>query len=108
MKHNTEQIMSLLAQAIKVMPQDFALAEARYHLTAAYQQIEKVESRRVKRAEQEKIQNEYHWPTTQGVNIKETLDAIDGMIAAEQKKIDDIKTKRQRANNDDDISPILG
>ena len=108
MKNNTEKAKALVSQAIREMPQDFALSEARYHLNIALQQIQKVEQKRIHRAEQDKIQTERYWPSmSPSVNVKDTLQAIDDMITAEQRKIKDI-TEKKRKQEDDDISPILG
>lgn len=46
MKDNTSQAKSLLEQALKNMPSDFSLGEARHLMQAALASILKVESRR--------------------------------------------------------------
>jgi hypothetical protein len=49
MKDNTSQAKSLLEQAIKNMPGDFSLGEARHLMHAALASIAKVESKRTSR-----------------------------------------------------------
>lgn len=101
MKDNTTEARRLLEQAIRVMPEDFALSEARHHIKIALNHIGQVEQKRVRR---ENVQRQN---TTQPLfsgtasggsanNIRESLQAIDDMIAGETKKLEDIQTRRQQ------------
>lgn len=82
------------------MPEDFALSEARYHLKAALSHVDTVEQKRLRR-ESTQRQNEINarfknMGGVQGtIDLRENLKVIDDLIAAEQKKLDEIVAKRQ-------------
>jgi len=116
---NTSKAKSHLLEAIKNIPEDFALSEARFHLNAAFQEIAKVEKKRAKRESRQlkpqpglaRMPSAAHaiqaaqpeakpWSPEQLMNA---LNIIDNMIEEEQKKLekpeDDGKT---------DIDTLLG
>jgi len=112
MKTNTTDAKRLIQQAISTMPDDFTLSEARYHLKAALSHVENVEQKRQRR-EVTQRQNEMNaqfkkMGTLQGpaIDLKESLKAIDDMIASEQKKLDEIVAKRQSRNAPKEIEPL--
>jgi len=101
MKANTTDAKRLIQQAINSMPEDFTLSEARYHLKAALSHVEHVEQKRVRR-ENTQRQNDVaaRFKSMGGVqagtvDLRENLKIIDDMIAAEQKKLDEITAKKQ-------------
>lgn len=112
MKTNTTDAKRLIQQALSSMPEDFTLSEARYHLKAALSHVEHVEQKRQRRDVTQK-QNEVNaqfknMGTLQGqpIDLRESLKAIDDMIAAEQKKVDEIVAKRQSRNAPREIEPL--
>jgi len=103
MKNNTHRLKSLLQQAIRECPQDFTLSEARFHLNAALTKVEQVERKREKRHVAEQEQYRQQWPVgNTGLNVRETLQYIDTMIADEQKKIQEIAERRNRQQRPDE------
>lgn len=54
MKNNTEKSKNLIAEAIRSLPEDFTLADTKLHLLRAYDAIEEVENKRLKREGQMK------------------------------------------------------
>jgi hypothetical protein len=110
MKDNKQSFKSLLQQALRECPTDFALSEARYHLHAALSKVEQVEKKRARRHQNELAQYQERWGVPAGVATAEALQYIDAMIAGEQRKIDEIteRRKKQPGNNGDDVSAILG
>ena len=115
MKNNTDTIKRLLAQAMSSWPDDFTLSEAKSHLKLCLRKIEQVEARRNKRGSAEKTQAEKWWGNLAGniqnpLNIQQTLDAIDGMMAEEQRKLDEIaarKKNRPAIQEDEPDSTLL-
>jgi cysteinyl-tRNA synthetase len=112
MKKNTTDTKRMIQQALNQMPDDFALSEARFHLKAALGHLEHVEQKRQKREVQQR-QNEIQARfnsmgqlSGNPINLKESLKAIDDMIAQEQKKLDDIASKRQSRNTPQEIEPL--
>ena len=110
MKDNTQKAKQLLQQAIREMPQDFALSEARYHLGAALSKIQEIEKKRERRHIQELQQQQQQLQVGQSTNIRETLNCIDEMINAEKRKIEEINERRKQRQQpqDDDDEPLLG
>ena|ERR1019366_3665078 len=112
MKDNTAKAKQMIAQAIREMPQDFALSEARFHLQAAISNIEKVEDRRLQRHQQEQKQFQQTWNVGGGqpVNLRETISTIDDLIDVERQKLQDIadRRKKRQTPEEDDDGPLLG
>ena len=115
MKDNTQRAKEFLQQAIRAMPDDFALSEARAHLKLALQKIENVAQKRDRRElqlkENEAIARQKELIQKQNLglvpgSLKATLDLIDEMIADEHAKINVLREKRD--SGDDDIQTILG
>jgi len=114
MKDNTQRLKTLLQQALRECPQDFALSEARFHLNAAMTKVEQVEKKRHRRHEAEQEQYRQQWVVgSTGMNVRETLGYIDTMIAEEQKKIQEIAERRKRQQGPEEeggheVSELLG
>lgn len=111
MKTNTTDAKRLIEQAIKAMPQDFALNEVRHHLKAALGHINHVEEKRVRR-EAVQRQNELNAKFSSmgglpngSVDLRENLKIIDDLIAAENKKLEEIVAKRQSRTTPRDVEP---
>jgi len=112
MKTNTTDAKRLIQQALSSMPEDFTLSEARYHLKAALSHVEHVEQKRNRREIQQR-QNEVQarfnsmgqLPGNPAA-LKESLKAIDDMIAQEQKKLEELQAKRQARNAPQEIEPL--
>ena len=110
MKNNTTDAKRLIQQAIQSMPDDFALSEAKYHLKAALSHVDTVEQKRQRR-ESTQRQNDMNarFKSMGGVqagtvDLRENLKIIDDMIAAEQKKLEEIAAKRQSRGLPKDVS----
>jgi hypothetical protein len=92
-------------------PQSLELREVRAHIYQAYQKIdhmEKIEERRTKsRNEQNAIKSSLILPYTNPLLAKQALTAIDEMIEAEEKKIDELRSKK-KGNKDDDNQTYFG
>ena len=114
----TSKSKAYLIEAIKSLPNDFALSEARFYLNTALQEISKVEKKRAKRenkqiksipnmalhAKQAVLANQpeaKQWTPEQLMNV---LNVIDGMIKEEQKKIEKKETNGKMTN----INTLLG
>lgn len=100
MKNNTEKAKDLLLQTIRIMPQDFALSEARQHLNLALQKIQAVETKRERR---EVVQNQEalrrQVQVSNVTDLRDRLRMIDEMI--EQEK-DNIKQAQKPTTTTDD------
>lgn len=109
MKNNTATAKSHLISAIKNMPADFALSEARTYLNFALSEIEKVEKKRLKRGVPQqpllgvaKIPEAKHatisrQPTSQPWNqqqLQGAINYIDSLIQQEQQKLEDYKRQQ--------------
>lgn len=114
MKKNTQEMKTLLAQALQTMPDDFALSEVKASIRSALNKLERVEEKREKREQQQQVSNQ--WPVVRGqvINpyaVKQTIDLIDEMIASEKKKIEEIHNKRKTKHDegeDQDLQAIFG
>jgi hypothetical protein len=128
MKNNTSIAKNYLIQAIKNMPSDFALSEARVHLNFALKEIEKTEKKRAKRgvsqpgtakvakiaeSSQSQVARQPIAQPWSQQQIKGVINYIDGLIQQEQKKIDEIKIQKDQEFNKqldqihDDSDPTL-
>jgi hypothetical protein len=94
MKDNLGPSKDLLLKALRSLPQDFVLREARHHISQAIRKLENVEDRRMKRATQQR----QAIPTTPNLPFypAETLDIIDRMIDDEGKKLEEIKAQKEK------------
>lgn len=107
MKNNTANAKNFLIQALKNLPDDFALNEVKTHINLAVQKIELVENKRQKREENYIKKSQ---------NIKPILDplyiikAIDEELSKEQKKLEEIKRskKTQKEFDDEDFGTVFG
>lgn len=115
MKNNTGLSKAHLSEAIKNMPDDFALSTARFHLKEALREIEKIERKRSKRENVAPAPNIASVPTPkvaqqrsaaftrQAVpqhpmnmaNVRNFLNLIDEMISDEQKNLDALQQPKQ-------------
>ena len=88
-----------MEQALRAMPQDFSLRNARYHISRALVEIQKVEKKKVK--QQSVITPRQQWELDlqsgklipPGVDNQQRIDhlnKIDELISTEQAKIDSI------------------
>jgi hypothetical protein len=114
MKSNTEQVKTLLSQAMRNVPDDFALAEVRVAIRNALTKLENVEAKRERRDRQDQ-QATNQWPVVNGqvINpyaVKQTIDLIDEMIASEKKKIEEIHNRRKTKHDgeDEDLQTVFG
>ena len=112
MKNNTNHAKNLLVQAIRAMPDDFALTEARAYLKRALSEIEYIESKRDRRipnsresnlvapiAEQRTANVAGNWTPQQ---VMGAINYIDGMIEAEKQKINEIHARREKSVESDE------
>jgi hypothetical protein len=99
MKNNTSQAKAYLTEALKNLPQDFALSDVRYHVLSALNKIEHVEKKRGKRAANEMTpQQQWQFQLNQGLvnpfNAGQTVQALEQMIAEEEAKLKAIKDEK--------------
>lgn len=113
-KNNTDETKALLARVIKSIPADFALREVRFHLQQAANKLEQVEKKRAA-AEPKKPTQHQQWHERLAAGLrnpntaKNTLDIIDGMLAEEYAKLEDIlERKKKTSAGDDEGDTILG
>lgn len=103
---NNKKIQTLLADAMRSLPGDFALREVRFHIYQAIQKLAKVEeSEQAKQRNAEKkslaqtwdqmIRNGVQNPYTSG----RTVDIINQMIAQENAKLQGILKNKERKQN---------
>ena len=94
----TERSKQLIEQALRAMPPDFSLRDARYHMSRALAEIHKIEKKKAKK-QQTAVTPRQQWefdlqssklmsPTLNGKQQKDYIKHIDDLIAAEQAKID--------------------
>ena len=92
----TERSKQLIEQALRAMPQDFSLRDARYHMGRALSEIQKVEKKKIKRQSVMTPRQQWEFDlqsgklTPPGTNQQKVdhIKQIDELIAAEQAKID--------------------
>lgn len=104
MKNNTIKSKELLEQALKLMPRDFALSNARAYLNRAILEVSAVENKRNKKEElhkkieenkeKQKLQVGLMTPKQQTV----VLNNIDKLIEAEEMKLKELKNKKNENN----------
>lgn len=109
MKNNTDKLKTLLSQALQATPGDFALQEVRSLIHSAINKLEHVEKKRERREQQVKTNN---WPVVNGqvmnpFAIKQTIDAIDEMIASEKQKIEELN-RRKIKHDGEDVQELFG
>lgn len=114
MKNNTQEMKTLLAQALRTMPDDFALSEVKASIRNALNKLENVEQKRERRERNQQQATTNQWPVVNGqvINpyaVKQTIDLIDEMIASEKKKIEEIHNRRKNKHEgDEDLQDIFG
>ena len=129
MKNKTAAAKNLLAQAIREMPDDEALNEAKATMRRALTQIDHVEDKRVRRATTQTAADNWWAAVRAGtvrlaeglnshalrtdVSARLALKNLDRMIQVEQDKIEAMSnrpapTTRRRKGDDGDVQPIHG
>lgn len=98
MKNNTAKSRQLIEQAMRELPDNFALRDVRYNLARALTEIGRVEKKRGKREvtqmtphqkwEMDKETNRLMPPNLTEQQKTNVIGQIDAMISAEQQKID--------------------
>jgi hypothetical protein len=121
---DTETPKSFIFEAMRHMPDDFALSEARFYLNSALQAIEHVEAKRARRAtnaqpppqniakttpvapspfaQEAKQPVATNWTPENVINV---LGYLDGMIDEEKKKIEDLHNPPEEPT---DLDTLLG
>lgn len=95
MKSNTQQIKSLLNQALSNAPNDFSLQEVKVHIRRALMIIESVENKREFR-EEKRVQRKLTGSAT-GTDLNSVLNIIEKEMNAEKIKLEQIKSKKNAA-----------
>jgi hypothetical protein len=110
---NTEKTKKLIQEAIRQLPEEFALRDVRYHMTRALNEIQQVEKKRSKRAQrEEKLTPRQKWemdlqtgsltrPELTPQQKHDVLAQIDSMIDEQEKKIQKVQ------NKDEDETDLL-
>lgn len=94
----------ILLEALKALPDDFALSEARFHIKAAIAKIEHVETKRERREEVKKqIDMAELVKKMSPAKAKDALEYLDSMIEEEKQKL----TILEKVTNGDDVSQLL-
>ena len=96
MKDNTTKSKELLEQALRLLPRDFALSNARAYLNRAINEVKSVETKRIKRnevlkTEEKKTFEPIHMSPQQQ---KTALDQLDKLIEAEENKLKALRNKK--------------
>ena len=101
MKDNTSQAKAHLNEALRSLPQDFALSDARYYIRHALNKIEHVEKKRGKRAAaaaeitaQQEWQDQLNKNTVNPLNARQTIHALEQMVADEHTKLESLRNKK--------------
>jgi len=90
MKNNTSQVKNLLAEAMRALPHDFALGQARSYIGAAINEIKTVEGKRAKREEVQKT------PTPLvSMNPLATIDILNKLIEEEKKVVEERRREQK-------------
>jgi ribosome-associated translation inhibitor RaiA len=109
---NTEKTKKLVQEAIRQLPEDFALRDARYYMTRALTEIQNVEKKRSKRGQQEeKLTPRQKWemdlqtgnlvrPELTSQQKHDVLAQIDSLIDEQEKKI---QKARQKDEGESDL-----
>lgn len=110
MKNNTHETKEYLMQALRSLPNDFALTEVRFHLKNALNKLESVEAKRLKRETQQPGNN---WVVLNGELMhpevaKKVVSQLDHMINSERLKLEEIKKKKELTNGEEDIQALFG
>jgi len=109
MKNNTERTKKLIEEAIRLLPEDFALRDARYHMFRAINEIDKVENRRCKRGSQMTPRQKWEFDLQSSQMMAPPLNPqqrdnvianIDKMIGEQEQKIREIQNKDQEPDMD--------
>lgn len=129
MKNNTEPSKQALYTALRSLPQDDVMSEARYHIRAAINKIEHVEKKRTRRETTQTAHDKWQESLAQGrkrlaegvnapVDPMQQIRLIDKMISEERRKLAELEQNRQKktlpaqqdveSDDDDDFSTILG
>ena len=109
MKNNTSQAKTLLEQALRAMPEDFSLGEARGLMRSALASIQKVESRRTSRqtaqdmlAKSLEERRQAGLPTGMTMTAHEAkmaVSTLEKMIAKERKALESIANDQIAGGN---------
>jgi hypothetical protein len=95
----TERSKQLIEQALRAMPQDFSLRDARYHIGRALAEIQKVEKKKAKTKSEITPRQQWEFELKSGklvppgMNDVQKIDyikQIDELISAQQEKIDSV------------------
>ena len=99
MENNTSKSKKLLEQALKLMPRDFALSNARAYLNRAISEVSSVEAKRIKKEKISKTIEEnsrkYNPDLLTPKQQKIALSELDKMIETEENKLKELRTKKE-------------
>jgi hypothetical protein len=103
MESNTSKSKKLLEQALRLLPRDFALSNARAYLNRAISEVASVEIKRENRDRnqkklQENLQKEkekFHPELMTPKQQKQALVELDKLIETEENKLKELKRKKQ-------------
>lgn len=110
MKNNTNESKEYLMQALRNLPNDFALSDVRFHLKTALNKLESVEAKRLKRETQPTGNN---WVVMNGELMhpevaKKVVAQLDHMINSEKLRLEELKSRKKEPNGDEDIQALFG
>ncbi len=100
MKNNTSTTKSYLTEALRSIPPDFALGNAKQYISAALREIEIVEKKRGKREAGIQQQNlQINQQAINRQNAPSIVSGLDAMIQEEQEKLEALRKKPEPPEN---------
>lgn len=111
MKNNTNESKEYLVNAIKNLPNDFALSDVRFHLKTALSKLESVEAKRANREAQQTTGNNWVMVNNELIHpeiAKKVISQLDAMIGAEKLRLEEYRKKKEPKDGDEDIQALFG
>lgn len=103
---------TLLEEVLKTLPWQNKFSQLRFHINKAIYELEHIERKEIKKIDKETVAEQWRYDIQKQIIINPTLDVkntvniIDQMIAVEQQKLENLKKKPAKPN--DDQRPIMG
>ena len=111
MKNKYDKSKTYLIEALKNLPSDFRLQEARSYINAAIHRIEDVEKKRTKREATESPNQQWQFKLNQGIintsNPENVVKGLDQLIAEEKSKLIELKRNKEEQSTMDNLNDPL-
>lgn len=110
MKNNTNEAKEYLVNAIRKLPNDFALSDVRFHLKTALNKLKSVETKRLQRESQQTTNN---WIVANNELMhpemaKKVVSQLDAMINTEKLKLEELRKKKEPKDGNEDVQAFFG